>query len=92
MKADSAKLGFEELMYKSAQVIFDDNSNFGTTAKVGYFLNTKYLYLVQHSEAQWTQDDEKKPVNQDAVVVPLYWMGQLITTNRSRQGKLVDAS
>ena len=92
MKADSAKLGFDELMYKSAQVIFDDNSNFGTTAKVGYFLNTKYLYLVQHSEAQWTQDDEKKPVNQDAVVVPLYWMGQLVTTNRSRQGKLVDAS
>lgn len=92
MRADSATLGFEELMYKSAPVIFDDNANFGTTAKLGYFLNTKYLYLVQHSEAQWTQDDEKKPINQDAVVVPLFWMGQMVTTNRSRQGKLVDAS
>jgi hypothetical protein len=92
MRADSAKLGFDELMYKSAPVIFDDNSNFGTTAKVGYFLNTKYLYLIQHSEAQWTQDDEKKPINQDAVVVPLYWMGQMVCTNRSRQQKLVDAS
>jgi len=92
MKADAASLGFEELMYKSAQVIFDDNSNFGTTAKIGYFLNTKYLYLIQHSEAQWTQDDVKKPVNQDAEVVPLYWMGQLVTTNRALQGKLVDLS
>lgn len=92
MKVDSAALGFEELMYKSASVIFDDNSNFGTTAKVGYFLNTKYLYLVQHSEAQWTQDDDKVPVNQDAVVVPLYWMGQFVTTNRNVQGKLVDLS
>jgi len=91
-KSDSASLGFDELMYKSAQVIFDDNSNFGTTAAVGYFLNTKYLYLVQHSEAQWTQDDDKKPINQDAVVVPLYWMGQLIVTNRNVQGKLVNAS
>ncbi len=92
MNADSATLGFNELQYKTASVIFDDNSNFGTTAKVGYFLNTKYLYLVQHSEAQWTQGDEKTPVNQDAVVVPLFWMGQMVTTNRSRQGKLVDLS
>lgn len=92
MKADSASLGFEELMYKSAQVIFDDNSNFGTTASVGYFLNTKYFYMVQHSEAQWTQDDDKKPINQDAVVVPLYWMGQLVVTNRNVQGKLVNLS
>ena len=92
MKADSASLGFDELQYKSAAVIFDDNSNFGTTAAVGYFLNTKYLYLVQHSEAQWTQDDEKKPVNQDAVVVPLFWMGQFVVTNRNVQGKLVNLS
>jgi hypothetical protein len=92
MRVDSAALGFEELMYKTAAVIFDDNSNFGTTAAVAYFLNTKYLYLVQHSQAQWTQDDDKKPINQDAVVVPLYWMGQLVVTNRNVQGKLVNLS
>lgn len=91
-KADSATLGFEELMYKTARVIFDDNSNFGTTASNGYFLNSKYLYLVQHSEAQWTQDDDKKPINQDAVVMPIYWMGQLVVTNRNVQGRLVNLS
>jgi hypothetical protein len=48
--------------------------------------------LVQHPEAQWTQDDEKKPTNQDAVIVPMYWMGQLCTSNRSRQGVLIDAA
>jgi hypothetical protein len=90
MKVDSAGLGFEELMYKTAQVIFDDNTNFGTTASRGYFLNTKYLYLVQHSQAQWTQDDDKKPINQDAVVVPLYWMGNMVVTNRNVQGVLVN--
>jgi hypothetical protein len=90
--ADAAAAGFETLKYKSASVIFDDNSSFGTSAETGYFLNTKYLYLVQHSEAQWTQDDEKKPVNQDAVVVPMFWMGQLVCTNRSLQGKLLDAA
>ena len=92
MKSDKASLGFSELQYKTADVIFDSNSNFGTTAEVGYFLNTKYLYVVQHSEAQWTQDDDKVPVNQDAVVIPIYWMGNMVCTNRSLQGKLIDVS
>jgi hypothetical protein len=90
--ADAAAAGFEALKYKTADVIFDDNSNFGTTAEKMYFLNTKYLYLVQHSEAQWTQEDEKKPTNQHAVVVPMYWMGNLVCTNRAQQGILLDAS
>ena len=90
--AKTASAGFETLKYKTANVIFDTNTNFGTTAELAYFLNTDYLYLVQHPEAQWTQDDEKKPTNQDAIVVPMYWMGQLVCTNRSRQGRLYDAA
>ena len=92
MDASSAAAGFETLKYKSASIIFDTNTNFGTTAERAYFLNTKYLFLVQHSEAQWTQDDEKKPLNQDAVVIPMYWMGNLCCTNRRRQGILIDAA
>jgi hypothetical protein len=84
--------GFETLKYKTAAIVFDDNANFGTTAERGYFLNTDYLYLVQHSEAQWTADEEKKPVNQDAIVVPMYWMGNMVTTNRALQGILFDAA
>lgn len=90
--SDMAKAGFTTLKYKSADVIFDDNANFGTTAETAYFLNTNYLYLVQHREAQWTPDAEKKPTNQDAVVVPIYWMGNMVCTNRALQGRLFDAS
>jgi hypothetical protein len=92
MKVDEAAAGFEVLKYKTADVIFDDNSNFSVTAEVGFFINTDYLYLIQHSEAKWTQDDEKKPTNQDAVVIPMYWMGALVTSNRSLQGRLYDAA
>ncbi len=92
MKSELADAGFNTLKYKGKDVVFDSNSNFGTTAERGYFLNTKYLYLVQHSEAQWTQDEERTPVNQDAIVIPMYWMGQLVTTNRSLQGLLIDAA
>ena len=90
--SDLAKAGFTTYKYKSADVIFDDNANFATTGETAYFLNTKYLYLMQHKEAQWTPDDEKTPVNQDAVVVPIYWMGNLVCTNRALQGRLIDAA
>ncbi|MBB3594375.1 hypothetical protein FHX08_004779 [Rhizobium sp. BK529] len=92
MDEDMAKAGFANLKYKSATVIYDDNANFTTTAEKGYFLNTDYLYVAQHKEAQWTQDDEKKPVNQDATVIPYYWMGNLVCSNRSLQGVLLDAA
>ncbi|MGI8397798.1 phage major capsid protein [Agrobacterium deltaense] len=92
MDEDMANSGFANLKYKSAQVIFDDNANFTTTAEKGYFLNTDYLYIAQHELAQWSQDDEKKPVNQHAVVIPYYWMGNMVCSNRSLQGVLLDAA
>lgn len=90
--ADLSKAGFTTYKYKSADVIFDDNANFATTGETAYFLNTDYLYLVQHREAQWTPDAEKVPVNQDAVIVPIYWMGNAVCTNRALQGRLFDAA
>ena len=85
-----ASAGFEALKYKTSSVIFDDNTNYGTTAELGYFLNTRYLYLIEHEDAKWTEDDEKVPTNQDAVLVPIYWMGQMVCTNRSLQGRIHD--
>lgn len=90
--SDLANSGFQTLKYKSADVVFDDNANFGTTDEKAYFINSDYLYLVQHKEAQWTTDEEKKPVNQDAVVIPMYWMGNMVCTNRDLQGVLFDAA
>ena len=90
--ADLANQGFTTLKYKSADVVFDDNTNFATTDEKAYFLNSDYLYLVQHKEAQWTTDTEKKPTNQDAVIIPMYWMGNMVCTNRDLQGVLFDAA
>lgn len=90
--SDTASAGFQSLKYVSADVIFDSNSNFSTSAEKMYFLNTDYLEMVVHSEANWTRFDEKMSVNQDAVVIPLLWMGQLVCSNRSLQGILIDAS
>jgi hypothetical protein len=57
-----------------------------------YGENSTYLYIAQHKDAQWSQDDEKKPVNQDAVVIPYFWQGNMVCSNRSLQGVLLDAA
>jgi hypothetical protein len=89
---DSAEAGFTSLKYVTADVIFDDNANFTKTAERMYFLNTDYLQIVAHTDANWSVEDEKVSVNQDAVVIPVLWMGNLVCSNRSLQGILIDAT
>jgi len=91
-ESDSATAGFKSLKYVDADVIFDSNTNFATTAERMYFLNTNYLEMVEHREARWTTMDEKMSVNQDGVVIPLLWMGNLTCSNRALQGILIDAA
>ena len=79
-----ANAGFVSLKYKGADVIFDGGS--GIPANHAYFLNTDYLELVVHKDADMTVMDEMKPYNQDAAVVPVLWMGNLVCSNRALQG------
>ena len=79
-----ANAGFVSLKYKGADVIFDGGS--GIPANHAYFLNTDYLEIVVHKDADMTVMDEMKPYNQDAAVVPVLWMGNLVCSNRALQG------
>lgn len=79
-----ANAGFVSLKYKGADVIFDGGS--GIPANRSYFLNTDYMELVVHKDADMTVMDEMKPYNQDAAVVPVLWMGNLVCSNRALQG------
>ena len=79
-----ANAGFVSLKYKGADVIFDGGSGIPTAH--AYFLNTDYLELVVHKDADMTVMDEMKPYNQDAAVVPVLWMGNLVCSNRALQG------
>jgi hypothetical protein len=84
--AGSAAGGFISLKYKNADVIFDGNS--GIPLNRMYFLNTEYLEIVSHPDADMTVNDEVSPYNQDGVVIPILWMGNMIVSNRARQGIL----
>ena len=90
--ASSANAGFNALKFNQADIVFDSNSNFATTGEKMYFLNLDYLEYVAHRAANWSMMDEKVPVNQDAVVIPLISQHQLCCSNRSLQGVYIDAA
>ena len=81
---EMADAGFMSLSYHGIPVVFDGVSGMPTSHM--YFLNTNYLEMVTHSEANMTVMAEASPYNQDAVVVPILWMGNMVCSNRSLQG------
>jgi hypothetical protein len=83
-ESGEAQGGFTSLKYKSADVIFDGGS--GIPAAHMYFLNTDYIELVVHQDANLSVQDQMQPYNQDAAVIPILWMGNLVTSNRRLQG------
>ena len=88
---NEATMGFQSLKFNTADVMHDNNSNFTSTGEKMYFLNLDYLQLCVHKQANWTQASDKIPVNQDAVLIPVLFQGQLVCSNRARQGILLDA-
>jgi len=89
---DMANSGFQNLMFKGAPVVFDDDIPDGTTAGSGrmYMLNTKYIQLVAHSDVWFKPTPFVRPTNQDAVFSQILCYGQLTASNRKRQGLLDD--
>ena len=82
----SADGGFMSLQFKGIPVFFDGVSGMPTAHM--YFLNTNHIELVVHTDANLTVMDEAKPYNQDGVVVPILWMGNMVVMNRALQGVL----
>ncbi|OSM03956.1 phage major capsid protein [Magnetofaba australis] len=86
---EKATGGFVSLKYKTADVIFDGGAKGGGIPDAHmYFMNTDFLKLAVHKDANLTQVGEQRSINQDAVVIPIIWQGNLICSNRSLQGVL----
>lgn len=82
--AETANGGLVSLKYKNADVYFDGNS--GIPTNTTYMLNTNYIDLVVHKDADLEIMPEMRPINQDGDVIPILWMGNLTLSNRHQQG------
>ena len=79
---ESASAGFMNLMFMDAPVYYDDQC----PATKMYFLNTDYLFLRYAQGREFVPLGEKASVNQDALVMPVAWAGNMTVSNRARQG------
>jgi hypothetical protein len=81
--SDTAKAGFPGgIKYMNADCFYDPGETTGTRM---YMLNTDYFFFRPHKDRNFITDPEKTSVNQDAIVIPLYWGGNLTCANRSLQ-------
>lgn len=74
----TASAGFENLIYKSAPIMWD----LETPAKTMYFLNSKFLKLKVHSDVWFKNTPFEKPHGQDARYSHILCYGNLTTNNR----------
>lgn len=77
-----AGAGFTNLVFQAkVPVIYDDQC----PANHMYFLNTDYLFLRPAKGREFVPLGEKSSVNQDALVMPVVWAGNMTVSNRSLQ-------
>lgn len=88
MDSSNADGGLVSLKYKNADVYFDGNS--GIPASHAYLLNSNYLELVVHKDADLDITDAVRPVNQAGTVIPIMFMGNLTVSNRKQQGVILE--
>jgi len=76
--------GFQTLSFKGAAITWDEQA----PAETMYMLNTKYMKLVVHEDANFETTDFIKPVDQDALVAQVLWQGNLTCSRRKSFGAL----
>jgi len=81
----TAAAGFETLSYAGIPVIFDGGLRGAAPASHAYFLNTDYLNLQYHRDANMKWLKDRLPVNQDALARINVWAGNLTTSGRQFQ-------
>ena len=80
--ANEANSGFVTTRYLGSDVYYDDQV---PTNKM-YFINTSYLRLEVAADRNFVPLDSRMSVNQDGMVVPMVWSGNLTCSNRALQG------
>lgn len=83
---ESGNGGMVSMKYKNADVFFDSSGGIPTAH--GYFVNTDFLELVVHKDANMTMMTEMSSINQDATVTPILWQGNVAVSARFLQGVL----
>jgi len=89
--AKLAEAGFDNLKFKSADVIADGGIGGDAPSNHMYFVNTKFIRMEVHRDCDMDVlgPGERVAINQDASCRLLGWQGNMTTNNRRQQGVIV---
>ena len=79
-----ADAGFQNLLYRGTPVVVDEHCPAGKA----FFLNEKYLGFRHHRKRNFSFEGFQKPINQDAQVAKILWLGALTMSNPRMMGKI----
>ena len=85
-----AQNGFTNILFNGVPMLVDSHVPV-PTGSIGqiFFLNEDWFWLYVNHRADFDMREFREPINQDAMVAFLLWMGQLICANPSRQAKQI---
>ena len=83
-----AQAGFMNLKYMNSDVVFDSDG--GASANHMWFINSNYLFYRPHTDRDMIHLKDKTSVDQDALVAPIVWAGNMTLSNGALQGLLKD--
>mgnify|MGYP003145785436 CR=1 FL=1 len=79
-----ADAGFQNLLYRGTPVVVDDHCPAGKM----FMINEKYMGFRHHRKRNFTFEGFQKPINQDARVAKILWLGALTVSNPRMMGKI----
>ncbi len=83
---------FANFKFNRAVVTWDEfvpdvyNNSTTITNGTAFFLNTKFMKVIYDKESNFVNSPFQKPVNQDAKVAHIMWMGNVAIDNRRKLG------
>jgi hypothetical protein len=91
---NKADIPFENVAFYGMPLVWDefmiDAAGDTVTQSAGsgtiYMLNTRFFHMYADGETNWTNSEFKEPVNQDAKVSFIKWMGSAGVSNRRKLG------
>jgi hypothetical protein len=93
---EMAKMGFDNIRFRNMTLFWDEaytsNSITAANGLLTYagmmFLNTEFLHFKTDSQTDFIRTEFQRPVNQDTEAALILWMGNLMTSKRSKHGVL----
>lgn len=80
--------GFGPLTFKGIPIEFDENAPLISSNDIQWWLNSRYLKLIVHPDADLRPTAFKTPPGQDASVAQILFQGEMISNNLRHQGVL----